>query len=406
MRMTRNTPTSSATSVVVLTPDVHFEQEVHQAFSTSPQIGLVMVTGTVADMGEQIDPHGATVIVVDLDASRADEMAALERLAMRTGGLPPIVVVAQNFDANFARTLIRMKIADFLVKPVSPVELIRTCARAVKPAASEGADAEIFTFIPAVGGAGVTTLSIQTAMLLLSGGPRGRASTCLVDLNLQHGSCADYLDLEPRLDLTEIEPRPDRLDRQLLEVMTTYHPSGLAVVAAPPHPAEMRSFDPDVVTKLLDLVSAHFDYVVIDMPRTWFAWTDDVLLGSNRVFIISEMTVPSLKNTKHILAAIRVRMPDGPQPQVIINRFEQRLFAPGLKRSDIEQAIGDDFAGAIPNNYRLVREAIDRGVPLEEVKRGNNITQELRRLVAPQAAKAVGKAPAAEQKKFSLSLAR
>ena len=33
-----------------------------------------------------------------------------------------------------------------------------------------------------------------------------------------------------------------------------------------------------------------------------------------------------------------------------------------------------DFAGAIPNNYRLVREAIDRGVPLDEVKAGNNIT--------------------------------
>jgi pilus assembly protein CpaE len=178
------------------------------------------------------------------------------------------------------------------------------------------------------------------------------------------------------------------------------------VIAAPPRPAEMRSFDPDVVTKLLDLISSNFDYVVIDMPRTWFAWTDDVLLGSNRVFIVSEMTVPSLKNTKHILAAIRVRMPDGPQPQVIINRFEQRLFAPGLKRGDIEQALGNDLAGAIPNNYRLVREAIDRGVPLEEVKRGNNITQELRRLIAPQTPKAADKAPATEQKKFSFSLAR
>jgi hypothetical protein len=44
---------------------------------------------------------------------------------------------------------------------------------------------------------------------------------------------ADYLDLEPRLNLGEIEPRPERLDRQLLEVMLSHHPSGLAVVAAP-----------------------------------------------------------------------------------------------------------------------------------------------------------------------------
>ena len=87
------------------------------------------------------------------------------------------------------------------------------------------------------------------------------------------------------------------------------------------------------------------------------------------MFIVSEMTVPGLKHAKHIVAAIRERMPDGPQPQVIINRFEQRMFVPGLKKSDLDQALGNDFAAAIPNHYRLVREAIDRGVPLEEVKR-------------------------------------
>ena len=405
MRMSQKAPTSSKTRVVALTVDTHFEQLLKQTFSTSPQIELDLLPATVAGAGDGIDPDGTTVIVIDLDATRNDEMRALERLAMRTGGWPPIVVVAQDFDAHVARTLIQMKIADFLVKPVSPVELVRTCARVVKPVASDGAEAEIFTFIPAVGGAGVTTLAIQTALLLLSSGPRGRASTCLVDLNLQHGACADYLDLEPRLDLSEIEPRPDRLDRQLLEVMIAHHASGLAVIAAPPRPAEMRTFDPDVVTKLLDLVSSNFDHVVIDMPRTWFSWTDAVLAGSNRLFIVSEMTVPSLKHTKNIVAAIRERMPEGPQPQAIINRFEQRLFVPGLKKTDLEQALGSDFAGAIPNNYRLVREAIDRGVPLEEVKRGNNITQELRKLIAPQTPKAAGKAPA-DQKKLSLSLAR
>jgi pilus assembly protein CpaE len=324
---------------------------------------------------------------------------------IRTGGWPPIVVVTQDFDAQVARTLIQMKVADCLVKPVSPVELVRTCARVVKPVATEGAEAEIIAFVPAVGGAGVTTLAIQSALILLSSGPRGRASTCLVDLNLQHGACSDYLDLEPRLDLSEIEPRPDRLDKQLLEVTTAYHASGLAVVAAPPRPAEMRSFDPDVVTKLLDLVASNFEYVVIDMPRTWFSWTDDVLLGSNRLFVVSEMTVPSLKSTKHIVGSIRERLSEGPAPQVIINRFEQRMFAPGLKKSDLEQALGSDFAGAVPNNYRLVREAIDRGVPLDEVKRGNNISQELRRLIVPQPAKGAAKAQAG-QKKFSLSLAR
>jgi pilus assembly protein CpaE len=243
-------------------------------------------------------------------------------------------------------------------------------------------------------------------MLLLSNSPRGKTATCLVDLDFQHGSCADYLDIEPRLNLGEIEPRPERLDRQLLEVMLSQHPSGLAVVAAPNRPAEMRSFDPDVVTRLLDLVSSHFDYVVFDMPRTWFSWTDSVLLGSNKLFIVSEATVPGLRHARQLVEAIRERLGDGPKPQVIINRFEQKLFAAGLRRTDIEQALGDAFAASVPNHYALVREAIDRGVPLEEVKKGNRITRELKTLILAQAgARAAKDAPAAA-KKFKLSWAR
>ena len=255
-----------------------------------------------------------------------------------------MVVVTQSFDAEVARSLLQMRVADFLVKPVPPVELVRTCARVARSAADEPTEAQIYTFIPAVGGAGVTTLAIQTALLLLNSGPRGKTSTCLVDLDFQHGACADYLDLEPRLNLKEIEPRPERLDRQLLEIMLSHHASGLEVIAAPNRPAEMRSFDPDMVTRLLDLVSSHFDYVVIDMPRTWFSWTDSVLLGTNKLFIVSEMTVPSLRQAKHLVAAIRERLGDGPKPQVIVNRFEQRMFASGLRHADIEQALGDAFA--------------------------------------------------------------
>jgi pilus assembly protein CpaE len=377
---------ASNTVVAVLTADPAFEQSVSATFGASGAIELRVVRGTVASV-DNFATEGVTVAVVDLDTARPEEMAALEHLMDQIGISPPVVVVTQSFDAEVARSLLQMRVADFLVKPVQPIELVRTCARVARSAVAETKEAQIYTFIPAVGGAGVTTLAIQTALLLLNSGQRVRPTVCLVDLDFQHGACADYLDLEPRLDLKEIEPRPERLDRQLLEIMLSHHASGLEVIAAPNRPAEMRSFDPDMVTRLLDLVSSHFDYVVIDMPRTWFSWTDSVLLGSNRTFIVSEMTVPSIRQAKALVAAIRERLGDGPQPRVVVNRFEQRMFDPGLKKADVEQALGADFAGTIPNNYRLVREAIDRGVPLDEVKAGNNISTQLKKLMLPQIAR-------------------
>src|SRR5712671_8138909 len=401
MRMAKSSNASN-TVVAVLTADPAFEQSVSATFGASGAIELRLVRGTVASV-DNFATEGATVVVVDLDAARPEEMAALEHMMVQIGISPPVVVVTQSFDADVARSLLQMRVADFLVKPVQPVELVRTCARVARSAVAETTEAQIYTFIPAVGGAGVTTLAIQTALLLLNSGPRVRPTVCLVDLDFQHGACADYLDLEPRLDLKEIEPRPERLDRQLLEVMTAYHASGLAVIAAPNRPAEMRTFDPDIVTRLLDLVSSHFNYVVIDMPRTWFSWTDSVLLGSNRLFIVSEMTVPGLKHAKQLVAAISERLGEDRRPQVIVNRFHQRMFGAGLRRSDIEQALGADFVAGIPNDYALVREAIDRGVPLDDVQPGNKITTALKKLVAPPDKPGAAAAP---QKKLSLSWAR
>ena len=378
---------ANSTRVTVVTADPAFEAAMRATFGASNAIDLTIVSGSLPEHADSLDCDGATVLVVDIDAAVAAEMTALARLMARVGTRPPVIAVTQSFDANAARTLVQMRVADFLVKPVQPLDVVRACAQAAqKPAEGDTktTEAQIYTFLPAVGGAGVTTLAVQTAMLLLNSGARGKPSTCLVDLEFQHGSVCDYLDLEPRLNLAEIEPRPDRLDRQLLEVMLSYHASGLAVIAAPNRPAEMRSFDPDVVTRLLDLVSTNFEYVVFDMPRTWFSWTDSVLLGSNKLFIVSEATVPGLRHGKQLVAAIRERLGDGLKPQVIINRFRQPMFSSGLALKDVEQSLGDAFCSVIPNDYALVREAIDRGVPLGDVKPGNKITAQIKKLVLAQ----------------------
>jgi pilus assembly protein CpaE len=370
------------TRVQVLTADPDLERLICSTFEAGGGKIDLAVAGAVGAPGVDALDGGAAVAIIDVDAANAEELTAVQELMTRPGRQPPVVVVLREFNQDVVRRLLQMRVADFLVQPVSPIELVRTCARVAQASGSneQQREADIVTLLPAVGGAGVTTLAIQSALILMENAKRAK-STCLVDLDFQHGACADYLDIEPRLDLKEIEPRPDRLDKQLLEVMTSYHSSGLAVIAAPNRPAEMRTFDPDMVTHLLDLVSSHFDHVIIDMPRTWFSWTDNVLLGSNRVFIVSEMTVPAIKHARKLVSAIAERLGDGPNPKVIVNRFEQFVFGAGLRKSDLEQALGNSFAGVVPNDYRTVREAIDRGVPLNEVKANNKITHAIRPLV-------------------------
>src|SRR5579863_6791134 len=159
---------SNKTRIEVLTTDSEFERSMRDTFAMGGKIDLGLVNGTATASEDMLGGEGVTVVVIDIDTGDEKEMAALERLASRLAGWPPIVVVTPSFEKDVARRLMQMRVADFLVKPVQPVELVRTCARVVQaPKGADQAEAEIYTYIPAIGGAGVTTLAIQTALLLL-----------------------------------------------------------------------------------------------------------------------------------------------------------------------------------------------------------------------------------------------
>ena len=105
MRIGRNSSTNR-TRVAVLTADAEFDRSVRATFGASSAIELSVVSGRLAEQGDTLEVADATVIVVDFDAARADEMAALARLMARVGTWPPVIAVTQAFDENTARTLL------------------------------------------------------------------------------------------------------------------------------------------------------------------------------------------------------------------------------------------------------------------------------------------------------------
>jgi pilus assembly protein CpaE len=370
-------------NIVLVSTDQAFLRETRTAFAASDKIDLVTVEKRVTELHGEFRNSGSGAVIIDMDTSNLEEIESLQRFTRRLEGQSPVIVVTKQFDPGAARIMLQLQVADFLVKPLTTAELVRACIRALQgPDRGESAEAQIYTFMPASGGVGCTTLAIETAFQLHNSATKG-ASTCVVDLNFQHGSCAEYLDMEPRFNIEELDNRPERLDRQLLDVMLSKHDSGLCVLAAPTKPTEMRTFNTDLVIRVLDLVSAYFDNVVIDMPRTWFPWTEAILLGSNKLYIVTEMTVPCLRQTQRLVKAVYETTRNEVKPQVIVNRFEQRMFENGIKLADVEEVLGDHFIGGISNNYRLVRDAVDQGVPLREIDPEANVIQDLRKIILP-----------------------
>ena len=73
-------------------------------------------------------------------------------------------------------------------------------------------------------------------------------------------------------------------------------------------------------------------------------------------------------------------------PKVIVNRFEQKMFDSGIKQADVQDILGEHFVGGISNNYRLVREAVDRGVPLHAIDPNANVVNDLKKIILPEEA--------------------
>ncbi len=374
--------------VLLITQDVELMERLRAGFAEKDNFAFRSLKGTVTDI-ESGEPGEAlpTVIVIDLKAATPEDMAALERVKRTRLAATPVIAVTSYLDQDVVRRLVQIKVDDWLPKESSFLDLYKSCERLARAPASDRRvrEAVCYSFFPAAGGAGNTTLAIQSAFAL-AGDKKKPASVCLADLNFQDGTVADYLDLTPSFKLEELASAPGRLDSQLLDVMLTRHASGLAVLAAPRLPAKYVEISEGLISTVLGLLTQSFDYLVIDLPKNWHPWTDNVIWGSNHVYVVTNFTVPALKHARYVVDAIKAKASNEAAVSVIVNKHREKLlFGSGLRKKDAETLLRDMLAGFVPDVPDLVQEAINRGVPISEVSPGSKVEKALVRILEKNA---------------------
>src|SRR5262245_52596941 len=93
---------SRGVRLVAMMSDADFTRALRATFCRNAQIDLAVVPGSVGATEEKLPVEGATLLIVDLEAERADEIAALQNLARRLAGAVPIVVITQGFSESVA----------------------------------------------------------------------------------------------------------------------------------------------------------------------------------------------------------------------------------------------------------------------------------------------------------------
>lgn len=284
----------------------------------------------------------------------------------------PIIAAAYEPSLKFVRELILFGAHDVLPLPVDVAELERSLGPirerlAARDVGASAATGKVVAVLKSVGGVGATSLITQTAISYARRVGKFGREACLIDLDVQFGDAAFQLGLRPKLSLAELVEAGARLDGDLLRATIVDHPSGLKVVAAPPDMMPLESLSSESVLEIVELAAREFGTLFVDLPTNWTNWSMSILARADVVLMVTEMTVSCLHRARRQLDLLRSQDLGALDVRVVVNRVEKGIFK-SVGLGDVEKGLGRDVSFTIANDHPLMRSAIDRGVPLADVK--------------------------------------
>jgi pilus assembly protein CpaE len=227
---------------------------------------------------------------------------------------------------------------------------------------------KVVTIIKGEGGVGATALLTQLATRFAMHERAAGRECCLIDLDVQFGDAALQLGLQPNLTLTELLEAGKRVDGEMLRSVAAQHPSGLRVVSAPREIMPLESMTSDQLLSIIDLATAEFGTVFIDFPANWTNWSLSLLARSDLVLMVTELRVPSLHRARRQLDLLASQDMGTLDVRIVLNRSEKGFFRT-LGLADAERVLRKPISFTVANDHATMSQAIDRGVPLSEIKR-------------------------------------
>jgi pilus assembly protein CpaE len=219
---------------------------------------------------------------------------------------------------------------------------------------SSAGKARVFTVLNAKGGAGATTLAVNTAVAL----QRNHGQTALIDF-APIGHASLHLNLRPSFGVLDALQNLHRMDPSLLEGLMTATQDGLHVLAGPQQPYAEAPTAAELA-RLFDILVNQYRYVVVDCSGRLDQTTRLLSDLSNAVLMVAQTDVVSLWSASRIRGFLdegagRNRL------RLVLNRYKK---IPGFTEEDVEKVTNTKILWKVPNNYQLIGPAIDKGVPV------------------------------------------
>jgi pilus assembly protein CpaE len=370
----------------LISSDSSFVAQVKQLLS-GPERPLSLeleLTSPLYQFGEQqvqaLRAVSPELIILDLEESQ-DLGIQLAQYLVELNPAQLFIATGPVLSSEQLMLAMRAGVTDYLPKPVAPEDLRAAANRIAhkvrKPdGEKQRAPGKILSFFSAKGGSGSTTLATNLAILIHR---TTKMKTLLVDLDLELGESALVLGIKPRFSFIDFVENFRRMDAGLLASYIDHHPSGIDLLSAPVEPGKAESVTAEQIRRILAFLRQHYDYVVVDTPRTFAPTTLAVFEQADLLFLVTVADLSSLRNIQRGMPLFKRVLTKGEeQVRLILNRYDPRDT---ISVEDVERSLGLKVFWRVSNDYEAVAGSVTAGKPIV-LNGGSPYTRDLAGLTA------------------------
>ena len=322
-----------------------------------------------------------------------------------------VILIAEDVSPAALHQLLRQGADEFVPYPLPEQELEAAIERlrAPAPAAHIEAEAEqtvrrskgrsregvVIAVHGLAGGTGATTIAVNMAWELANIAKKGETppKVCLIDLDLQYGSVATYLDLPRREAVFELLSDTESMDDESFTSALIGYEEKVQVLTSPADMIPLDLIGSDDVKRVLEIARHHFDYVIVDMPHTLVMWTETVLNAAHVYFATIELEMRSAQNTLRLKRLLQSEEMPFDKLRFALNRAPRFTDLNGKSRvKRMADSLGISIDILFPDGGRQVTQGADHGQPLGLSAPKNVLRKEILKLA--QSLHDLGKAEA------------
>lgn len=368
----------SAVSIQVITSDEAFLSRIADLVAAAEQaIGVQCV---IQRAGELLlsdpEPH---IILMDLD-SVDDAVLQSVSTYRQQGGSSWIVVSFPGNSNDRLLNAMRLGANDFMshVPEMSEFRsiLMRASQQSTSAAPVSKPTGSIISVFSNKGGVGTTMSAINLAASIAE---KSAGKVAVVDLVLQHGDIAVFLDVPTEQNVVTLIPDLDRADASFLQSTMSKHAAGMHVLPAPYHPDEAELITADQITQLLKALAQVFEYVVVDLGNGYSESSLAVMDVSDSIFLITLPSLPDIRNTRRALDLFKRINFDMNKVHVVVNRYNAK---DQIGLDTVNEGLGQKVKWTVPNDFGMVIRSINEGTAIRMLQSRHAIPQSFDKLVS------------------------